>query len=208
MPIRLEGLFVCIKYRGPKPGQLVQAKALPGSPRFLGRWYCVFIHEIDRLTSCPGANGQIDLLTCFALEGFQIWNGDGLHFDEAARVESFDLEDFSFGNDFAGFFVGSAANSGSCTEEALEDEHGISLSGGWFLKISVKASVMALPIDSPCFSDAVRAAYCAATYCPIAIDATVAEATPNRSATSSRRSRVSGRRRTDKVKSRSCFSGS
>lgn len=95
----------------------------------LGRLYCVFIHEIDRLTSCPGTNWQIDFLAGFAFKGFQIWNGDGLHFDEAARVEGFDLEDFSFGNDFAGFFVGSAADSGSCTKEALEDEHGISLSG-------------------------------------------------------------------------------
>lgn len=95
----------------------------------LGRLYCVFIHEIDRLTSCPGANGQIDLLTGFAFKGFEVRHGDGLHFDEAARVESFDLEDFSFGNDFAGFAVGSAADSGSCTKESLEDEHGGSLSG-------------------------------------------------------------------------------
>jgi hypothetical protein len=67
-------------------------------------------------------------LTSFALERLEIWNGDGLHFDKAAAVERFDLEDFSFGDDFTGFTVGSAANSGSCTEESLEDEHG-SLSG-------------------------------------------------------------------------------
>ena len=131
----------------------------------LGRLYCVFIHEIDRLTSCPGANRQIDLLTRFAFKRFQVWNSNRLHFDEAARVERFDLEDFSFGDDFAGFTVGSAANSGSCTEEALEDEHG-SLSGSVserVLNISVTCGAMLDIIPSMARVVAFAEACCVAT---------------------------------------------
>lgn len=55
-------------------------------------------------------------------------DGDGFDFDEAATVEGFDLEDLALRDDFARFAVGSAAKSGSCTEDSLEDEHGGSLS--------------------------------------------------------------------------------
>ena len=124
MPIDLGELVLCIKFRG-HVWRSAGAHALPSPIRQpLGRLNCVFIHEIDRLTSCPGTHWQVDFLAGFALKGFQIRNGDGLHFDKAARVEGFDLEDFSFRDDFTGFAVGSAANSGSCTEEALEDKHG------------------------------------------------------------------------------------
>jgi hypothetical protein len=67
-------------------------------------------------------------LADFGFKGFEVRDRNGFDFDEAARVERFDLEDFSLSNEFAGFSVGSAANSGSCAEEALKDEHGVSLS--------------------------------------------------------------------------------
>lgn len=129
MPIGLGDLFVCIKYRGPKVRgrALLRIALLP--PAFLGSRHCVFIHEIHNCIRCPSTYWNVHFLTCFALKGFEVWHGNGFHFDETARVEGFNLEDFSFGNDFAGFFVGSTANSGSCTEETLEDEHGCSLSG-------------------------------------------------------------------------------
>lgn len=129
MPIGLGELFVCIKFRG-HVWRSAGAHALPSPIRQpLGRLHCVFIHEIHWLTSCPCTNWQIDFLAGFALKGPQIRNGNGLHFDEAARVEGFDLEDFSFWDDFTGFTVGSATNSGSCAEEALEDEH--DSTSGW-----------------------------------------------------------------------------
>ena len=113
----------------PKPWRLAQAKAMPGSPRFSGLLYCVFIHEIDSCAGCPSTDRNLHLLANLRRKGFGVWNSDGLHFDEAATVERFDLEDFAGGDDFTRFFVGAAAKSGSCTEETDEDEHGVSLSG-------------------------------------------------------------------------------
>ena len=121
-------MFVCIKYRRP-----VAAAARGGlppphtSPASCLR-YCVFIHEIHLSICSPSAYWDVHFLTDFRLVGFEIGDGDGLDLDEAARVEGFDLEDFSLRDELSGFAVGSAANSGSCTEEALEDEHGGSLS--------------------------------------------------------------------------------
>ena len=129
MDIGLDGLFVCIKYRRPENGCQLVALARPGVPPFLGPLYCVFIHEIHLRVWSPSAHRHVHFLTDFGLVGFEVGDGDGLDLDKAARVEGFDLEDFSFGDDFAGFFVGSAADSGSCTKESLEDEHGGSLSG-------------------------------------------------------------------------------
>lgn len=94
-----------------------------------GLLYWVFIHEIDRCICRPGTDRHIDRLADLALVTLEFRHGDRAHLDEAASVERFDLEDFSFGDDFTRFFVGSATNSGSCTEDALEDEHGFSLSG-------------------------------------------------------------------------------
>jgi len=59
--------------------------------------------------------------------------------------------------------------------------------------------------DSMVFFEAFKEACCAATYWPIAMLATVAGDTPRASETKAKRSLISGRRRTDKVKSRSCF---
>jgi hypothetical protein len=165
MPIDSGTLFVCIKYRGHATratgGALTHLLRRRTSRRF---WYWVFIHVIDRLTNCPGTNGQLDFSTNLSFKRFGVWNGDRLHFDESPLVERFDLENLADGNDFTGFFVGSTTKSGDGAEEADEDKHGISLSGNWFLKISLNASVTAFPIDSPCRSEAVKAACCAATY--------------------------------------------
>ena len=75
-----------------------------------------FKHEIDRLPSCPGADWQVDFLARLAFKGFQVRNSDGFHFNESAAVDRFDLENFSFGDDFTGFSIGSATDSRGCTE--------------------------------------------------------------------------------------------
>lgn len=67
-------------------------------------------------------------MTDFRGVGLGVRDSDRFDFDEAATVEGFDLEDLALWDDFAGFAVGSAAKSGSCTEDSLEDEHGGSLS--------------------------------------------------------------------------------
>lgn len=115
--------------QGP-PAACARVRAAQGLPDpfscgLLGR----FVHEVDRCTSCPGTDRQLDLLAQLCLKRLRIWHGDGLHFDKAAVVFGFDLEDFTEGDDFTRFFVGSATKSGSCTEGADEDEHGFSLSG-------------------------------------------------------------------------------
>ena len=146
-------------------------------------------------------------MTGFAFKGFEVGDGDGFDFDEAARVEGFDLEDFPLRDEFAGFFVGSAANSGSCTEESLEDEHGISLS--FCERVEIISDICGAKLDiipSMALVVAFVEACAVATYWPIAMLATVAGDTPKPSATAYRRSRISGRKRTDSVKSRSCFS--
>lgn len=146
MDIGLGTLFVCIKYRRP-----VAAAARGGlppphtSPASCLR-YCVFIHEIHLRVWSPCAYWQVHFLADFRGVGLGVRDGDGLDLDEAATVEGFDLKDLALRDDFAGFAVGSAAKSGSCTEDSLEDEHGGSLSETWLLKISIRASVTALPI--------------------------------------------------------------
>lgn len=96
-----------------------------------GLWCWRFINVIDCNVWSPGTYRDIDGLTHFVIKTLQIRNGDSGHLDEAAPVDRFDLEDRAEGDDFAGFLVGTAAKSGSCTEDSLEDEHGsLSLSGG------------------------------------------------------------------------------
>lgn len=101
-------------------------------PRITSRslLYWVFIHVIDRCILCPGTHRHVDRFAYLVVVTLQFRHGDRAHLDEAAAVDRFDLKDFALRDDFTGFFVGSAANSGSCTEGALEDEHGsFSLSG-------------------------------------------------------------------------------
>lgn len=116
MPIGSGTLFLCIKVRSREN----DPKEPPASGAPLGgvlSGTCeAFKHEIDRLTGCPGANREIDFLASLSLKGFQVRDGDGFHFDESAAIEGFDLENFPFGNDFAGFSIGSAADSRGCTE--------------------------------------------------------------------------------------------
>ena len=146
MDIGLGDLFVCIKYRerfaAAARGGLPPPHTSPASC-----WkYCVFIHEIHLRVWSPCAYWQVHFLADFRGVGLGVRDGDGLDLDEAATVEGFDLKDLALRDDFAGFAVGSAAKSGSCTEDSLEDEHGGSLSETWLLKISIRASVTALPI--------------------------------------------------------------
>ena len=177
-------LFVCIKYRGhiaaAARGGLPPPHPSPASCLL----YCVFIHEIHLRIWSPSANWHVHFLTDFRLVGFEVGDGDGLDLDEATRVEGFDLEDFALGDELAGFSVGSAANSGSCTEESLEDEHGVSLSElVSAVKISAICGAMLVIIPSMALVVALAEACAFATYWPMAIDATVAGETPSPSAT-------------------------
>jgi hypothetical protein len=148
----------------------LNAAAWGGAPlpsprgRVSGRRHCVFIHEIDSCTSCPGTNRHVHLLAHFGLVSLQIGDGDRVHLDESAPVERFDLKDWAERDDFAGFFVGSAAEGGGSAEESLEDEHGDSLSDGWLVSspcsMAAMTSIMAFPVRSA----AVSAVCCAATY--------------------------------------------
>lgn len=75
------------------------------------------------------------------------------------------MEDLALRDDFAGFAVGSAANSGSCTEEALEDEHGGSLSlVVSAVNISAICGPMLVIIPSMAFVVALAEACAFATY--------------------------------------------
>lgn len=128
MDIGLGDLFVCIKYRGQLAAAARGGLPPPHTSPASCLLYCVFIHEIHLRVCRPSAHRHVHFLTDFRLVGFEVGDGDGLDLDKATRVEGFDLEDFSFRDELAGFAVGSAANSGSCAEEALEDEHDGSLS--------------------------------------------------------------------------------
>src|SRR5450830_685228 len=100
----------------------------PSSTPLLGRfWYCVFIHEIDRRSGCPGTNWKIDGLTNFRFKRLSVRNSDGFHFHQSATVEGLDLKHVTSRDDFAGFFIGATANSGSCTQKALKYQHGFLL---------------------------------------------------------------------------------
>lgn len=116
MPIGSGELFLCIKVRSREN----DPKEPPASGAPLGSVLSgnceAFEHEVHRLAGCPGPYGKIDFLTSLSLKGFEVRNGDGFHFDESATVEGFDLENFPFGNNFAGFSIGSAADSRGCTE--------------------------------------------------------------------------------------------
>lgn len=75
------------------------------------------------------------------------------------------MEDLTLGDNFAGFAVGSAANSGSCTEEALENEHGGSLSlVVSAVNISAICGPMLVIIPSMAFVVALAEACAFATY--------------------------------------------
>ena len=100
----------------------------------------------------------------FGLVDLEVWDGDGFDFDEPARVEGFDLEDFSLWDDFARFAVGSTANSGSCAEESLEDEHGASLSLVSAENISAICGAMPAIIPSMALVVALAEACAFATY--------------------------------------------
>lgn len=184
MDIGLGTLFVCIKYRGhlaaAARGGLPPPHPSPASCLLC----CVFIHEIDSCTRGPRTNWNVHFLADFRLVGFEVGDGDCLDLDEAATVEGFDLKDFALWDELAGFAVGSAANSGSCAEESLEDEHGVSLSElVSAVNISAICGAMLVIIPSMALVVALAEACAFATYWPMAIDATVAGETPSPSAT-------------------------
>lgn len=139
----MDGLFVCIKYRGhlaaAARGGLPPPHPSPASCLL----YCVFIHEIDLNIRSPCAYWQVHFLADFRGVGLGVRDGDRFDFDEAATVDGFDLEDLALGDDFTSFSIGAAAKSGSCAEDSLEDEHDGSLSE---LVMAVNISVICGPI--------------------------------------------------------------
>lgn len=107
-----------------------RAARIPPRNPSRGLLYWVFIHVIHNGIGRPGTDRHIDRFAQFVVIALQLGHGDRAHLDEAATVNRFDLEDFALGDDFTRFFVGSATKSGSCTEDSLEDKHGVvSLSG-------------------------------------------------------------------------------
>ena len=82
-----------------------------------------FVHEIDRSTGCPGAHREVDFLADLGRVLAQLGNRDGLDFDEAARVQRFDLEHITRRVDLSGLFVGAAGEGHGGPQDALKNQH-------------------------------------------------------------------------------------